>query len=80
MLLSRKGGFKSHAGKFDRTRCVIIEGRGDVIFQNRHGIIYTVRLLEIVEAAKAIPGSFIIDCGPNFSYPNIYISLPLLFS
>lgn len=40
---------------------MIIKEKGEVTLQNRHGIIYTVRLPEIVEAAKAIPGSFIID-------------------
>ncbi|MEM3753336.1 MAG: ATP-dependent DNA ligase [Candidatus Micrarchaeaceae archaeon] len=60
-MLSRKGGFKPHAGKYDGTRCVIVKEKGEVTLQNRHGIIYTVRLPEIVEAAKAIPGSFIID-------------------
>jgi len=47
--------------KYDGTRCVIIKEKGQVTLQNRHGIIYTVRLPEIVEAAKAVPGSFIID-------------------
>jgi bifunctional non-homologous end joining protein LigD len=60
-LQSRKCGFKIHAGRYDGTRCLIIKDKGEVTLQNRHGIIYTVRLPEIVEAAKAIPGSFIID-------------------
>jgi bifunctional non-homologous end joining protein LigD len=60
-LQSRKCGFKTHAGRYDGTRCLIIKEKGEVTLQNRHGIIYTVRLPEIVDAAKAIPGSFIID-------------------
>ena len=48
-------------GRYDGTRCLIIKEKGEVTLQNRHGIIYTVRLPEIVDAAKAIPGSFIID-------------------
>lgn len=48
-------------GRYDGTRCLIIKDKGEVTLQNRHGIIYTVRLPEIVDAAKAIPGSFIID-------------------
>jgi len=47
--------------KYDGTRCVVIKEKGEVTLQNRHGIPYTVRLPEIVDAAKAIPGSFIID-------------------
>jgi len=49
------------AGKYDGTRCVVVKEKGEVTLQNRHGIPYTVRLPEIVDAAKAIPGSFIID-------------------
>lgn len=60
-MQSRKCGFKTHAGRYDGTRCLIIKEKGEVTLQNRHGIIYTVRLPEIVDAAKAIPGSFIID-------------------
>ena len=60
-MQSRKCGFKIHAGRYDGTRCLIIKEKGEVTLQNRHGIIYTVRLPEIVDAAKAIPGSFIID-------------------
>ena len=47
--------------KYDGTRCLVIKEKGEVTLQNRHGVIYTVRLPEIVDAAKAIPGSFIID-------------------
>jgi len=47
--------------KYDGTRCLVIKEKGEVTLQNRHGIIYTVRLPEITEAAKAVPGSFIID-------------------
>jgi ATP-dependent DNA ligase len=40
---------------------VVIKEKGEVTLQNRHGINCTVRLPEIVDAAKAIPESFIID-------------------
>jgi len=47
--------------KFDGTRCLIIKEKGEVTLQNRHGIDYTVRLPEIVKAAKIIEGDFILD-------------------
>lgn len=47
--------------KFDGTRVIAIKEKGNVTLHNRHGIIYTHRLPEIVEEVKAIPGAFILD-------------------
>jgi len=48
--------------KFDGTRVLIIKEQGKIRLQNRDGIDYTVRLGEIVQAAKRITASqFILD-------------------
>ena len=48
--------------KFDGTRVLIINEEGNIRLQNRYGIRYTVRLPEIVQAAKKIPArNFKID-------------------
>ncbi|MEM2319950.1 MAG: ATP-dependent DNA ligase, partial [Candidatus Bathyarchaeia archaeon] len=48
--------------KYDGTRVVAIKEKGGVVrLHNRHLIDYTVRLPEIVEEVKAIPGSFVLD-------------------
>ena len=48
--------------KHDGTRVLVVKENGQVALQNRHGINYTRRLPEVVEAAKEIPvDSFVID-------------------
>lgn len=47
--------------KFDGTRCLVIKEDNKVTLQNRHGIIYTRRLPELVLAMEKIPESFTID-------------------
>lgn len=47
--------------KFDGTRVKVVKENGQVTLINRHRIIYTSRLPELVEAAKAIKGDFILD-------------------
>lgn len=47
--------------KYDGTRALIIKENTVVVIQNRHGIIYTSRLPELVAAATKIPENFIID-------------------
>jgi len=47
--------------KYDGTRCLVIKENGVVILQNRHGIIYTARLPELVDTAKEIQGDFTVD-------------------
>jgi len=48
--------------KYDGTRVLIIKEDGKVRLQNRHGIDYTIRLPEIVQAANKIPAEqFILD-------------------
>ena len=56
----RRQGYVSE-DKLDGTRVLIIKEKGVVTLQNRHGIIYTKRLPEIVKAAMAVPGDFRID-------------------
>jgi len=57
--LSRQGYIGEH--KYDGTRCLIIKENRIVTLQNRHGIIYTHRLPELVTAGMDIPGDFTID-------------------
>ena len=47
--------------KFDGTRVLVMKEKNIVTLQNRHGIIYTRRLPEIVEAAQRIPRDFTLD-------------------
>jgi len=47
--------------KWDGTRVLAILEDEAVILQNRHGLIYTIRLPEIVAALKSIPGRWKID-------------------
>jgi len=48
--------------KYDGTRVIVVKEKGGTVsLYNRHGIVYTHRLPEIVDEAKAIPGSFILD-------------------
>jgi ATP-dependent DNA ligase len=47
--------------KYDGTRVLSIGEDGTIILQNRHGLIYTIRLPEIVAALKSIPGRWKID-------------------
>lgn len=48
--------------KFDGTRALVIKKDGEVKIQNRHGVDYTRRIPEIVEAAQKIPDEdFVID-------------------
>jgi len=55
--------------KFDGTRVKIEKKNGQVTLINRHGIIYSHRLPELVEAAKAIKGNFILDTEAVFINP-----------
>jgi len=65
----RRQGYVSE-DKLDGTRVLIIKENGVVTLQNRRGIIYTVRLPEIVKAAEAIPGDFKIDGEAVFVNPK----------
>jgi len=47
--------------KYDGTRVKIVKKSGIVTLINRHRIIYTQRLPEVVDVAKQIKGDFIID-------------------
>lgn len=47
--------------KFDGTRVLIIKANDRVRLQNRHGVDYTWRLTEFVEAAQKVNGDFILD-------------------
>jgi len=47
--------------KWDGTRVVAINEGGFVTLQNRHGVIYTIRLPEIVKALKKLPKACVID-------------------
>jgi len=55
--------------KWDGTRVKIEKKNGKVELINRHGIIYTRRLTELVDAAKQIKGDFIIDTEAVFINP-----------
>lgn len=55
--------------KFDGTRIKIEKKNGVVTLVNRHRIDYTHRLTELVDAAKAIKGDFIIDAEAVFINP-----------
>jgi len=54
------------SSKYDGTRVKIVKKDGVVTLINRHGIDYTHRLTEIVDAAKAIKGDFTIDTEAVF--------------
>jgi len=56
--------------KYDGTRVKIVKKNGIVTLINRHGIDYTHRLTEIVDAAKAIKGDFTIDSEVVFINPT----------
>ena len=57
--------------KWDGTRVFVIKENGQVTLQNRHGIIYTRRLPEVVEAAKHIPvNNFVIDAEVVYINPK----------
>jgi len=47
--------------KWDGTRVKVVKENGQVALINRHRIIYTSRLPELIEAAKAIKGDFVLD-------------------
>jgi len=47
--------------KWDGTRLLAILEDGTIILQNRHGVIYTIRLPEIVKALQPIRGKWVID-------------------
>jgi bifunctional non-homologous end joining protein LigD len=47
--------------KWDGTRVLAIGEDGTITLQNRHGVIYTIRLPEVVAALKHIPGRWVID-------------------
>ena len=47
--------------KYDGTRALVIKRNGDLAIQNRKGIDYTRRLLEVTDAAKKIPTTFVLD-------------------
>jgi ATP-dependent DNA ligase len=47
--------------KFDGTRVLAFSENGVVSLQNRHGIIYTFRLPEIVKALQQVHKSFVLD-------------------
>lgn len=53
-------GFTSER-KWDGTRVLGINEDGTITLQNRRGIIYTIRLPEIVKALKKLPGTWTID-------------------
>jgi len=56
----RRQGYAGET-KFDGTRIKVVKEKGIVTLVNRHGIVYTSRLPELVEAAKAIKGDFTVD-------------------
>jgi len=56
--------------KYDGTRVKIVKKSGIVTLINRHGIDYTHRLSELVDAAKVIKGDFTIDTEAVYINPN----------
>jgi len=56
--------------KYDGTRVKIVKKSGVVTLINRHGIDYTHRLAELVDAAKAIKGDFTIDTEAVYINPS----------
>jgi ATP-dependent DNA ligase len=56
--------------KWDGTRVLAILDDGTVILQNRHGVIYTIRLPDIVKALQPIRGKHIIDSEVVYINPN----------
>jgi len=55
--------------KYDGTRVQIVKKNSVVTLINRHGINYTHRLTELVDAAKAIKGDFTIDTEAVYINP-----------
>jgi len=55
--------------KYDGTRVKIVKKNGIVTLINRHGIDYTRRLTELVDAAEQIKGDFTIDTEAVFVNP-----------
>jgi len=68
-MLQRRKIFKI-SSKWDGTRVKIDKKNGKVTLINRHGIDYTHRLPEFVEAAKAIEGDFTIDTEAVYINPT----------
>jgi len=60
---------KAKPSRFDGTRVKVIKKNGQVALVNRHGIDYTHRLTELVDAAEAIKGDFTIDTEAVFINP-----------
>ena len=56
--------------KWDGTRVLAILDDGTVILQNRHGVIYTIRLPDIVKALQPIRGKHIIDSEVVYINPK----------
>jgi len=65
----RRQGYAAE-DKWDGTRVKIDKKNGKVTLINRHGIDYTHRLPEFVEAAKAIKGDFTIDTEAVYINPT----------
>jgi len=55
--------------KFDGTRVKIVKKNGQVTLINRHGIDYTHRLTELVDAAKQVKGDFTVDTEAVYVNP-----------
>jgi len=56
--------------KWDGTRVLAINEDGSIILQNRKGVIYTIRLLEIVKALQPIRRRYTIDSEVVFVNPK----------
>jgi len=64
----RRHGYAAE-DKWDGTRVKVEKKNGKVTLINRHGIDYTHRLPEFVEAAEAIKGDFTIDTEAVYVNP-----------
>ena len=56
--------------KWDGTRVLAINEDGSITLQNRHGVIYTIRLPDIVKALQPIRGKHIIDSEVVYINPK----------
>ena len=56
--------------KWDGTRVKIVKKNGQVTLINRHGIDYTRRLTELVDAAKQMKGDFTLDGEATYINPD----------
>lgn len=56
--------------KWDGTRVLAINDDGTVVLQNRHGVIYTIRLPEMTKALKTLKGRWVLDGEVVYLDPN----------